>query len=192
MLPSPTTSPQTDPKLHLWTRAEYHRIGEMGLLADRRVQLIRGQVIEMSPMKSRHATGIILMAEVFREILGLQGGSIRQQLPLVLNSHSEPEPDLAVVSGSPRDYAQAHPTTALLVGEVSDSTLKFDQQTKSALYAEAGIPEYWILNLVDNQVEVYRDPSPEGYQTRQVWGSQDLISSLINPDRRVSVSELLP
>ncbi len=189
-----STSPlftSTDPTLHLWTRGEYHRIGESGLFAGKRVQLIRGQVIEMSPMKSRHATGIELVNQALRARLGSQG-YVREQKPLALTPLSEPEPDIAVVTGSPRDYAQAHPTTAQLVVEVSDSTLKFDQQVKGPLYAEAGIPEYWILNLVDNTLEVYRDPTSEGYQTRQVWGSQEQVTSLIEPDQQIPVLELLP
>ena len=166
-------------------------MGEIGLFDAKRMQLIRGQVIDMSPMKSRHATGIILTAETLRPILGSQA-SIRQQLPLALTEHSEPEPDVAVVSGSPRDYAHEHPATALLVVEVSDSTLTFDRQTKSLLYAQAGIPEYWILNLIDNALEIYRDPQPEGYQSKHVYPASAQIALSFVPDRMISVTDLLP
>lgn len=181
----------SDPAIHLWTRTDYHRMGDIGLFAGKRVQLIRGQVIEMSPMKSRHATGIVLVAESLRMVLG-SSVSIRQQLPLSLSEHSEPEPDVAVVQGSPRDYAQSHPTTALLVVEVSDSTLKFDRQIKSSLYAEAGIPEYWILNLVDEVLEVYRDPDPKGYQSQQVYQASEQISLLGSFDAVIRVGDMLP
>jgi Uma2 family endonuclease len=185
------TQQQTDPSLHLWTRVEYHHMGESGLFAGKRVQLIRGQVIEMSPMKSRHATGIELVNQALRSRLGSQG-YVREQKPLALTPLSEPEPDIAVVTGSPRDYAQAHPTTAQLVVEVSDSTLKFDQQVKGPLYAEAGIPEYWILNLEDNTLEVYRDPTSEGYQTRQVYPGSAQATVLFDFEVKIPVADLLP
>jgi Uma2 family endonuclease len=86
---------------------------------------------------------------------------LRIQLPLVLGEYDEPFPDIAVVSGSPRDYLSLHPTTALLVVEVSEASLKTDREVKGSLYAKAGIPEYWIVNLKERVVEVYREPAKD-------------------------------
>ncbi len=192
------TSQKSDPQLHLWTRAEYHQMAEAGIFQNRRVQLIEGQVVEISPMKSRHAAAIDLVVEIFRQSLGM-GTYIRQQKPLILSEISEPEPDIAVVRGSIRDYTQQHPTEALLVLEVSDSTLRYDQQIKSSLYAKAGLTEYWIVNLVNDLLEVYRDPSQNSesvygfsYSSKLVLTSQDSIVPLNFPDVVIQVRDLLP
>ncbi len=200
------TSQKSDPQLHLWTRAEYHQMAEAGIFQNRRVQLIEGQVVEMSPvaeagrspLTSRHAAAIDLVVEIFRQSLGM-GTYIRQQKPLILSEISEPEPDIAVVRGSIRDYTQQHPTEALLVLEVSDSTLRYDQQIKSSLYAKAGLTEYWIVNLVNDLLEVYRDPSQDSesvygfsYSSKLVLTSQDSIVPLNFPDVVIQVRDLLP
>ena len=187
----------SDPQLHLWTREEYHRIGALGLFDGKRVQLIQGQVIEMSPMKSRHATGILRAIRALEKNLP-EGMHLRPQLPLALGDQSEPEPDVAVITGSLEDYEKQHPTTALLVVEVSDTTLTFDQTVKAALYAQSGIPEYWILNLVEACVEIYRSPyaptSPEGayYQEKQILGRAESTSLVLAPEISVAVADLLP
>ena len=186
-----TISTTIDPAVHRWTRAEFRRMGEIGLFDGRHVQLIRGQVIDMSPIKSRYATGILNVMRVLGSILP-NTAHLRPQLPLMLGNFSEPEPDTAIVAGSLEDFAHNHPTTALLVVEVSDSTLTFVRQTKSVLYAQAGIPEYWILNLVDNALEIYRDPQPEGYQSKNVHPASAQIAPLFAPNTVVSVSDLLP
>jgi Uma2 family endonuclease len=93
---------------------------------------------------------------------------VRAQLPLALSDYDEPFPDLAVVSGSPRDYLAQHPTSALLVVEVSEASLKTDREVKGSLYASAGIPEYWILNLRERVLEVYREPAADA---RAVYGA---------------------
>jgi Uma2 family endonuclease len=96
---------------------------------------------------------------------------VRIQLPLALSEYDEPFPDLAVVSGSPRDYLAQHPTSALLVVEVSEASLKTDREVKGSLYASAGIPEYWILNLRERVLEVYREPTADA---RAVYGAADV------------------
>lgn len=126
---------------------------------DERVELIGGRIVAMSPQNSPHATTLILVHDALRTIFSA-GYVVRMQLPLDLSPSSQPEPDIAVVRGTARDYASAHPTAALLVVEVSDSTLAFDRGEKASLYANASIPEYWIMNLVDRRLEVYRDPVP--------------------------------
>lgn len=196
----PTSQQEVDrePIPHLWTREEYYRMADFGFFRNRRVELIEGQVVEMSPMKSPHATGVELVAAALRQVLG-SGVFVREQKPLVLSELSEPEPDVAVVSGSIRDYANDHPRTALLVVEVSDSTLRFDRQTKTGLYAQAAVTEYWILNLVDRCLEVYRSPERVAdtvnefqYREKTIYTPEDTVSSLILPESRIAVMDLLP
>jgi Uma2 family endonuclease len=112
-------------------------------------------------------------------------------LPLAVSAHSEPEPDIAVVFGTPRDYAE-HPTTALLVIEISDPALSFDRERKSTLYAVAGIQEYWIVNMVDSQVEVHRDPAAGQYQALKIVNPEGQLSPLAQPTASIRVSDLLP
>ena len=137
---------------------EYHRMSEAGILSeDDRVELMEGEIIKMSPIGSRHAACV----KRFNTLLHRKAGQaviVSIQDPIRLDDYSEPEPDVAVVSGSPRDYRDAHPSTALLVVEVADTSLLFDRTTKASLYARAGIADYWLLNLVDQIVEVHRTP----------------------------------
>jgi Uma2 family endonuclease len=120
------------------------------------------------------------------------GFDIRCQMPLALGLDSEPEPDVAVVSGKPEDYLASHPRTAVLVVEVADSSLIHDRKRKVRLYAHAGIPDYWLTNLVDWRLEVYRDPSHGVYQTCTVLRPGDSIAPVAKPDLKIPVSDLLP
>lgn len=156
-----------------------------------RVELLEGEIVEMSPEKSRHAAAVDLTAETLRRAFA-DGFTIRVQHPLALSEISEPEPDVAVVVGSPRDYAAAHPTTALLLVEVADTSLDYDRRRKTIVYARAGIDEYWILNLVDLRLEVYRQPSESGYLSHQVLGREATVSPLAAPHAVVRVADLLP
>ena len=141
-----------------WTRQEYERMTEAGVLTENdRVELIGGEILTVTPQKSRHATVVSLANETLRS--GLAPNTyVRMQLPLAMGDDSEPEPGIAVVRGSIRDYLDAHPQSALLIVEVSESTLAFDRHVKGSLYARERIPEYWVINLVDSVVEIYRDP----------------------------------
>ncbi|MBM3237413.1 Uma2 family endonuclease [Candidatus Poribacteria bacterium] len=211
ILSSPLLSPQwreaTDlaanslrtQKLRQWTREEYMKMAELGVLAPgERVELIEGEVIQMSPQNSPHTTAVILVAEALRTAFG-QGYVIRTQAPLALSEISEPEPDVAVVSGMPRAYRDAHPTTALLIVEVSDTTLTYDRGWKASLYAKAGIEDYWIVNLVHQRLEVYRNPvlmpeQPFGYGYRNValYMAADSVAPLAAPQSFVVVVDILP
>jgi Uma2 family endonuclease len=182
-----------------WTREEYEHLGELGVLGpEERVELIEGVIVEMPPQLGPHATGVCLANDALRAVLRI-GFTIRIQLPLALGQYSEPEPDVAVVAGNPRDYAAAHPTTALLVVEVSETTLRYDREAKGSLYAAAGIPEYWILNLVDRQLEMHRDPSVLhgarygfGYRTRVIALPGGVVEAPAPASGRVAVDDLLP
>jgi Uma2 family endonuclease len=186
-------------QLRRWTREEYERLGELGVLGpEERVELIEGEIVEVPPQHSPHATGIRLAAISLQGIFAA-GFDVRTQLPLALGLHSEPEPDVAIVVGAPRDYKDAHPTTAVLVLEVAEARLGFDREVKASLYAAAGIPEYWIVNLIDRQLEIYRDPAPmpgarygHGYRTRTIALPGETVPTPSPTSARVAVDDLLP
>ncbi len=165
---------------------------------DERVELIDGEVLQMTPQGAAHATALLLVAEGLRLAFGT-GTHVRVQLPLGLDPTSEPEPDVTVVVGSLRDYRDAHPTSALLVAEVADRTLLYDREQKGSLYARAGVADYWIVNLLDWCVEVCRDPTPmpqarygSGYRSQLRLSRGDHISPLAASQARVAVTDLLP
>ena len=143
------------PRLKRWTREEYHQLAETGLLQDVRVQLIGGEIVEMTPQGNRHCVAVGLIEEALRTAFGANHW-VRVQMPLALLDDSEPEPDLAVVFGSPREWAE-QPRGALVVVEVSDATLTFDVRRKASLYASGGIDDYWVLDLGERQLLVHRE-----------------------------------
>jgi Uma2 family endonuclease len=148
-----------------FSRQEYeHMIGAGILGENQHVELIGGRIVEMSPEGPHHAGAIDLGAEALRAVFG-GGYTVRVQHPLIVDPADEPEPDLAVVRGAPRDHLDEHPRAAALVVEVSESSLEYDRTEKALLYARAGFPEYWIVNLRDRQLEVHRQPSPQGSVT---------------------------
>jgi Uma2 family endonuclease len=158
-----------------------------------RVELLEGVVVAMSPAGSRHATAVYLVAEVLQRALA-GAAAVRTQGPLILGRLSAPEPDVAVVAGRTRDYTHAHPTAALLVVEVSDTTLTQDRITKSAIYAAGGVPEYWILNLREDCIEVHRAPDVASarYRESTTATASDRLTLVAVPGIVVTVSELLP
>ena len=175
-----------------WTREAYERLGEQGVIApDRRVELIDGTLIDMSPQSSLHATAVRKVDEALRTALG-SGYDVRTQLPLALSETDEPEPDVAVVRGRIDDYRDAHPTTAALVVEVADSSLDFDRTTKAAMYARAGIADYWIVNVPDRHVEVYRDPRGDLFGTKRTLGADASLALHAEPEATIAVRDCLP
>jgi Uma2 family endonuclease len=175
------------------TVERYLGLVEAGVLSeDDRVELLEGVVVAMTPSNPPHAAGVARADEALRSAIGKRA-HIRPQLSLVLG-RSVPEPDLAVVPGSVGDYDKAHPTTALLVIEVADTSLKQDRLSKAAIYAAAGIPEYWIVNLRDQVVEVMRDPDREGarYRTVRSVSRGHRLELVALPGATVDVAELLP
>lgn len=178
--------------VHRWTRQQYENMALNGLFQpEARVELLDGVIIDMSPQRSFHATALYLVEEVLRGIFK-DGYIVRNQMPLALDDHSEPEPDVAVVPGKARDYTQAHPTTAVLVVEVADATLRLDRKTKQAVYARNGIAEYWIVNLKENSLEVYRNPQGNQYCSRMTLRHGQTVASLAQPDQMIAVADLLP
>src|SRR5947209_7577198 len=148
----------TEPRPLRWTREDYYRLCEAEWFQGRRVQLINGEIIEMPAQKNYHAVAVALSDDALTAAFG-PGFWVRVQMSLDLSPLSVPDPDLAVVPGTPRSYTTAsNPTTGLLVVEVSETTLAYDRNHKAGLYAAAGIADYWIVNLVGRQLEVHRDP----------------------------------
>lgn len=179
-------------KNHRWSRAEYERMVEAGVFASNsRLELLDGEIIDMTPQGSAHVTAVHLIAEVLRNVFG-PGHMVRNQAPVAVDHVSEPEPDVAVVPGTPRDYRNAHPQTALLIVEVADSSLGFDRVRKKRIYARNDIAEYWILDLQARCLEVYRDPEGEDYRSKSTLGENDTIMPLARPDAVVAVADLLP
>ena len=180
--------------MRLWTKDEYHQMAEMGLFHGQRVELLEGEVLVMSPMRPPHARRIHVVAQVLSAAFGDQVG-VRQQLPLDLGPISEPEPDVSVVQGSDQDYESHHPRTAILCVEVSDSSLAHDRGRKGSLYARHGILDYWIVNLVERRLEVYREPAPDAsqdygfkYAAVTVLEPGGHVTPLAGPDLRIAVA----
>ncbi len=183
------------PKPYKWTVEEYYKLGELGLFYGKRVQLIRGEIIEMSPMKTPHASSVCLVYEILRAIFST-GFLIRTQLPMSFSRIDEPEPDIAVVEGTVADYFDAHPKSATLLVEVADSSLRLDRTKKRELYAENGIQDYWILNLKQRCLEVHRHPVNDAsgrftYAETFVVLEQDFVTPLEMPKSKIRVADML-
>ena len=164
---------ETWPRPHRLTVDDYYRMAEVGLLSpEARVELIEGGIVDMAPIGSRHAAAVDLLAERFiRAVAG--AAVVRIQGPIRLSRSSELQPDLAVLRPRADRYANSHPTAAdvLLLVEVSDTTLQFDRDVKSALYARHAIPELWIVDLKHSELQIFREPRREGYADRSVVGA---------------------
>ena len=181
-----------------WTAEEYERLGIAGLIPERGVELIDGEIWQRPPHSPPHEVASMLTLDVLRAAFG-SGFFVRHQLSLALGQTSMPEPDLAVVPGSPRDYAVTKPTTALLVVEVSESSLAYDRGEKASLYASAGIADYWVVNVVDRQVEVFRNPVPDAgqlfgfrYADVVVVPPGGVLTPLAVPHAGIAAADLLP
>ena len=182
-----------------WTRLEYDRLVEADILGpEDRIELLGGEMIVKEPQYSPHATAIQLVQRALDRAFG-PDWSVRPQLPVALDAESEPEPDICVVPGDPRVYRHAHPARPVLIVEVSLSRLAFDRDGKGSLYARAGIADYWIVNLPDRRLEVYREPvahgaAPFGWRYGRVvtLGPDERVSPRAAPAAAIAVADLLP
>jgi Uma2 family endonuclease len=190
-----------EPELELkrWTRIEYEKLIDKGVFTpDDRIELIDGLLVVAEPQSSYHYGAIRLVERALTQAFG-EGWDIRTQGPIALDDTSEPEPDVAVVRGTVREYFTAHPTDPVLVVEVTLSSLTLDRRYKSSLYARAGRPEYWVLNLVDHMLEVRREPvravaMPYGWDYRLVKIARpgERVTPLAAPAASIAVADLLP
>jgi len=184
--------------LRRWRRVEYERLVDLGVFDREPVELIGGQLIVAEPQNSPHATAVGAADDALRAALP-PGFLVRAQMPVAIDEESLPEPDLAVVPGRRADYQLVHPTRPVLVVEVADSSLRFDREEKGSLYARARIGEYWIVNLIDRVVEIYRDPAPDPaaphgwrYRPAAALAPPSVISPVAFPSAQIRVADLLP
>jgi Uma2 family endonuclease len=170
-------------------RAEYDRLVGLGMLRGENVELLYGRLVRMSPQGEPRVFSVTRLNKLLVRTLG-DRAEVRVQAPFGASDVSEPEPDLAIVP--PGDYLDEHPNRALLLIEVADSSLQDDRRIKGPLYAAAGVPEYWIVDLVGGVIEVHRDPRSDGYAsiTRHARGETLAVPSF--EDILVPVSEVIP
>lgn len=176
-----------------FTVDEYQRMRTAGILReDDRVELIDGEVREMSPVGPLHAAIVRRLNLLLHQSLA---GShvVSVQDPMQLSDYSEPQPDVAVLRARADFYADAHPTAedVLLVIEVSDASLAYDREEKLPRYAQSGVPEVWLVAVDRREVEQYADPSEGRYRVAQVWGRGQTVTSASLPTLAVAVSDVL-
>ena len=187
-----------EPRYFRWTKKEYHQMAELGLFEGKQTEFLQGEIIEMPTMYSPHATGLTLTDNTLRNVFS-KDFVIRNQMPLDFNEDFESVPDIAIVKGTARDYLKEHPQTADLIIEISDTTLSYDRNRKASLYAKFGIEDYWILNLRNQTLEVYRCPSEDesnfygfGYEEKLTFDGSKEVSPLAMPEAKIKVADLLP
>lgn len=185
-----------DARTFQWTKAQYYNMGDMGWFDNARVELVDGEIIQMSPVSAPHWTAVVLANEALRKVFAA-GYLVVVQNSFDGGPRSELQPDIAVLAGQPRDYAQALPSRAALIVEVSLTTLAYDRTRKASLYAQAGVEDYWIVNLNVGQVEVHRRPGalPDGgfgYADVINYQLGQAIAPLAMPHDAVAVADLLP
>jgi Uma2 family endonuclease len=176
-----------------FTVADYHRLAETGLLdPDARVELLDGQVVDMSPIGSRHAGTVKWLSRRLATLLG-ERAILGVQDPVVLDEYSEPEPDIAVLEPRADFYREGHPrpSDVLLIVEVAETTLEKDRDIKLPLYARSGIREVWIVDLNADRVEVYLEPRADDYESHAIRMRTDALTMLAFPDVSLRVEELV-
>ncbi len=176
-----------------FTVAEYNRMGAAGIFTeDDRVELIEGEIIEMSPIGRRHAACVGRLTNLFSKLLA-DRAIVWIQNPIVLNDYAEPQPDVALLRRRDDFYERSLPAPGdvLLVVEVADTTLEYDRQIKVPLYARAGTPEVWVVNLPDEQIEVYTRPNGGAYQDVRRHARGEAINSAAAPGLTVTTDEIL-
>lgn len=181
------------------TRDQFHQMGEEGLFKGQRVILIEGEILIMPPVGNLHSGIVTLASEVLRDLFGA-GFFVSEEKPFDVGKATDPQPDIAVIAGTIRDYFSRGLTEAALIVEVSHSTLSYDRREKASLYASAGVADYWIINIDQKpaQIEVHRQPVPDeaqphgfGYRDRTVHQGGDIIQPLASA-KPVAVSALIP
>jgi Uma2 family endonuclease len=175
-------------RVHLMSVDEYHRAGESGLLSDD-IELLRGILITKIPKTPLDEFVIGKLIQMLRALLSSEF-TIREDSPLTLRE-SEPEPDISVVKGKWEDWLQAHPSTASLVIEVAVTSRVIDE-SKAEIYAEAGIPEYWLVRPEKREVDIFLEPAGDRYQTKHTLRERDVLKSEVFPHVAFKVSDILP
>ena len=176
-----------------FTTEQYHQMGESGILTPRdRVELIEGEIVQMSPIGRKHAACVDTLMELFVMTLSSKA-RVRAQNPIQLGDFSEPEPDFAILRKRADIYLEGHPKPQdiLALVEVSDSTIDYDRAEKAPLYARAGIQELWIVDLNELTIEVYRVPAPDGYKDVRVLQKGQPLAFQAFPEAVFTTEQLL-
>ena len=195
---SPAAVLPQSPTPKRWTREEYYRLSEGGWFQDQRVELIDGEIIVLTPQSTWHAFAVGQTLDLLNPIFA-DGYWVRSQLPLHAGQEAEPEPDISVVQGAPKDYLEEHPDTAVLIVEVSYSSQDYDMQTKAHLYASMNIPDYWVLDVENRQLTVYRSPIADEeaqfgarYEEVTTLSEEQKITPLEQTESTLLVAGMLP
>jgi Uma2 family endonuclease len=194
-LPSVSIESSSAIQIKYWTVQEYHRMSDLGILdPTQRTELIAGQIVVMTAKGTPHVLTLRILANALETALGDRFIFISTQDPIRLNNFSEPEPDLAIVKGTILDYAERHPAPEdiYLVIEVADSTLKQDCEVKDKLYARSNIAEYWVVDIQNRQVRIFRDPTPTGYGSQLILTATHSVSPLAFPEIILAIESILP
>ena len=189
-MPAPTAPAITKRRFSV---KEYYLMAEAGILSPRdRVELIDGEIVQMAAMGSYHAGCVLYLSTAFSQMLG-QRAFVNVQSPVRLSERSEPEPDIALLRPRADFYTESHPRPedVMLIVEVSHSTVEYDRDVKTPLYAEAGIPELWLVNLDEDYIDGLSDPVGSGYRTVRRYVHGDRIAPALLPDAALEVSEIL-
>ena len=180
--------PTVRERMHRLSVADYHRAFEAGAISEN-VELLRGIIVTKMPKSPLHEfVGQKLMLLLLALLPKMF--QVRRESPLTLRD-SEPEPDLSVVRGQPEDWLAGHPTTAQLVVEVAVTSAAVDE-SKAEIYAEAGIPEYWLVHAVERTVDIYREPTPEGYRRKITLAASDSLQSTSLPGVSFPLADIFP
>ena len=175
------------------TVEDYHRMGELGIIdPEERVELIEGQIIEKPVKGTPHSAAVKRTEKLLENRLG-ERVLVRLQDPVRLNNYSEPEPDIAVVIPDPSYYEDHHPTPdeVYLIIEVADTMLRNDIEFKARVYAQSGIADYWVLDVNNRQLYVFREPSDRGYQSEALLADDATIACLAFPEEAITISQML-
>ncbi|MEO1428258.1 MAG: Uma2 family endonuclease [Cyanobacteria bacterium J06632_19] len=187
-------STETTINLRLWTVEEYHRMAEAGICnEDERVELLEGKIIYKDKIGTLHRSAVGRTDYLLKNLLENRAW-VSIQDPIQLDDYSEPEPDIAVVKIDSLDYADHHPTPneIYLVIEVADTTFKKDCETKGKAYAAAGIIDYWVLDVINRQLHVFREPHENGYKSEVILKEDESISPLNFADLSINILSILP
>lgn len=188
------------PPFPLWrmTRLRYDRLVDAGVFGpEDRVELLDGLLVARELQGRRHAAVVVLVRAALEKAFG-RAYHVREEKPIALDDQSEPEPDVVVVPGTPRDYLAAHPSRPVLLVEVADTSLAIDRLRKGSLYARAGVADYWVVNLIEEVLEVYREPvlapaeSDWKYNSVRRLRRNATVTPLAAPRARIRVAALLP
>jgi Uma2 family endonuclease len=187
-----TSEPTT---IKRWTVDDYHRMGELGILQpDERTELIAGQIVLMAAKGTPHVLSLRLLSMTFDHLLADRPFFVSTQDPIQLDDFSEPEPDCAIVRGTALDYADRHPNASdvVLVVEIADSTLKYDTEVKDKFYAQSGITDYWVLDVRNRQLHIFRNPTTTGYTSHQIFNEPYQMTPLALPNIILELTAILP